>query len=138
MYRLYDNIKKKWVDNVYITPTGNIFIEKKTWYGLNKLVIVDEKDRYTIHRETGMYDKFDDMIYEGDICKLEFEDKTITGLVVYYDQHASFYLINYDNDTFYPMRDEYYKDHIEVIGAIMENKDLLGENANYQSVIKIQ
>lgn len=69
---------------------------------------------------TGLKDKYDDEIYEGDIVKDEIDEE-----IGYVEFSEGEYRIIYDNIAIILNRDEAF--YIEVIGNIYENKEFLGD-----------
>ena len=122
MYRVYDNKKKCWVrEGVYLSPNNDLFISKKTLFSAEKLSIVSDID-YTWHRDIGLYDKNNKLVFEGDICRCK--DGVFTGLVVYVRENAGYYLLDDEHMTYYPLGVD-YMDMIEVIGNVCENQELM-------------
>ena len=125
MYRLYDNFDRKWVtDHAYLSPF-DIVIEEGGWmkklFGFVKLCLGSDV-RYTIHRSTGMRDKNDRLIFEGDICNVK--DGEFTGIVSYVEEHCAYYLLDHQNAKFYPLGEAYH-DVVEVIGNVIDTPELI-------------
>ena len=124
MYRVYDNKEKGWVqDCIYLSPNDDLSMEKtkKSLFGKSKLTLVSEQ-RYTYQRDIGLLDKKGNLIFEGDICSTKSGD--VMGVIAYVSEHASYYLLDDREMKYYPLGEERCK-HLEVIGNIFENKDLL-------------
>ena len=122
MYRVYDNKKKCWVrEGVYLSPNNDLSTSKKALFGTEKLSLVSDI-QYTWHRDIGLYDKNNKLVFEGDICRCK--DGVFTGVVVYVREHAAYYLLDDENMKYYPLGIE-YMDMVEVIGNICENQDLI-------------
>ena len=122
MYRVYNNKEKCWVrDGVYLSPNNDLSTSKKTLFGAEKLSLVSD-NRYTWHRDIGLYDKNNKLVFEGDICKCK--DGVFTGVVSYVREHAAYYLLDDEHMTYYPLGVE-HMDMVEVIGNVLENQDLL-------------
>ena len=123
MYRVFNTKEKKWIkDNVYIVPSEDYFLSfEKKWYGNNKVYHVFGSG-YVLHRDIGLRDKNKQLIFEGDICSCKGGE--FIGVVAYVEEHASYYLLNEKDSTFYPLGTE-YRNMIEVIGNVLENQDLL-------------
>lgn len=125
MYRIFDNKEKVWVrEGIYLSPNNDLSTSKRALFGTEKLSLVSEQ-RYILHRDIGLRDKNNIAIFEGDICKVE--SINVTGVVVYAYDHASYYLLDYANSKYYTLGIEQCK-MVEVIGNIIENKDLLNLN----------
>lgn len=127
MYRVYDKKTENWIrDNVYLTPTEDIYIVKKRKiFGYEKTSLVSE-DRYIWQKEIGLQDKNKILIFEGDICRLE-NKKDVVGVVTYIKEHASYYLLDNKNKSYYIL-DEAFCKNMKIIGNVFNNKDLLKEN----------
>ena len=122
MYRVYSKNEKKWLkEGVYLSPNNDLYISKKTLFGTEKLILVSD-NKYIWHKDIGLYDKNDTLIFEGDICRIEHLD--IVGVIAYASERASYYIFDDKNSKYYTVRVDYCK-QIEVIGNICENQNLL-------------
>ena len=135
MFRVYDIKKERWIDNVYMTPDEELYEIKKNIFGVSKFrylsnAMVDDTDdmpteRYVVHRDIELYDMNDTLIYQGDIVRANVaDDKVVNGLVTYAHELASYIILCYDNDEYYVLG-ESVTTRVEVIGNILENKELL-------------
>ena len=125
MYRVYDNKEKKWVrEGIYLSPNNDLSTSKKALFGAEKLSLASEH-RYTYHRDIELYDKNNNLIFEGDICKIMHLD--VIGTIAYVSEHASYYLLDDKNLKFYPLSKDRCE-QIEIIGNVFDNKDLLHIN----------
>lgn len=120
MFRVYDNIGRKWVDNskILLSPQGQLveikrklFITKLTWIG----------EKYSYQNSIGVFDKNEQMIFEGDI--IEANNKI--GIVVYSEQLLSYIAINKKDNKYYPLNDKFCEEKVQVIGNNFDNPDLL-------------
>ena len=122
MIRVFDNVEKKWIrENIYLSPNNDLFISKRLPFGIEKLSLVSDS-RYIWHKDIGLNDKNNKLIFEGDICKAQ--DGVFTGVVAYVREQASYYLLDDEHMKYYPLGIE-YMEMVEVIGNVCENKNLL-------------
>lgn len=116
MYRIYDHSRHCFRDDMLILPDGALAICEKKMFGRYRLNIIWDEVSYTLHFDTGIYDKNKHVIFEGDICK----DKDGNEYVVGYGREVGAYcLFDYDNDLYYILVDEVGKD-VEVVGNVLE------------------
>ena len=107
------------------------YVTKKVTYLLERvghlLSIRDEKFNNIILMEyTGLKDKNNKEIYEGDIVKLRANHGI--GVIKYSDEWGAFVVEYIKPRPLVVLGMNYYKEDIEVIGNIYENSELLGEN----------
>ena len=122
MFRVFDQKQKCWVrEGIYLSPNNDLSTSKKALFGTEKLSLASD-NRYIWHRDIGLYDKNNKLVFEGDICKCK--NGVFTGVVVYVREHAAYYILDDEHLTYYPLGIE-YMDKVEVIGNIIENQDLL-------------
>ena len=117
MYRIYDNNTGQWRDDIIVLPDGAFAICKKTLFGNYKMNVLWNDEQFILHFDTGIYDKNDNVIFEGDICK----DKDGNEYVVGYSKETGNYcLFSYDNNLFYILVDKVGND-VEVVGNVFDN-----------------
>lgn len=122
-FRCWDRFKQRW-SNYKINDSTVYFMDKNTgvWYGsYNKRY----KD-FNLMQYTGLKDKNNKEIYEGDIVKLRANHGI--GVIKYSDEWGAFVVEYIKPRPLVVLGMSYYKEDIEVIGNIYENPELLGEN----------
>ena len=122
-FRAWDRFKQRW-SNYKINDGTVYFMDKNTgiWYGsYNKRY----KD-FNLMQYTGLKDKNNKEIYEGDIVKLRANHGI--GVVKYYDEWGAFIVEYIKLRPLAVLGMNYYKEDIEVLGNIYENPELLGVN----------
>ena len=77
---------------------------------------------------TGLKDKNNKEIYEGDIVKLRANHGI--GVIKYSDEWGAFVVEYIKSRPLAVLGMNYYKEDIEILGNIYENPELLGENNN--------
>lgn len=137
MYRVYERESKHLVrDNVFLAPNGDIYVSSQGFIAekldLNKLDLVSNED-YIWQKSIGVFDKFGKMIFEGDIVKARITKRVYNNnieeivesdeicVVSYIPQHASYYMFNRKNHSYYSFDIENISERIEVVGNIVRN-----------------
>ena len=120
-YRVYDNEKKRWIkDNIYLNPNGDLFLIKPALFGMLKIPLTLDNDRYIYHNDINLYDKNEVLVYEGDYVRARVaEDKEEVGLVSYAFELSAYVILCVDSDTFYTLGSN-VSSEIEVIGNIFD------------------
>lgn len=120
-YRVYDNEKKVWLkDNIYLNPNGELFLIKKSIFGMVKVPLVLSPDRYIYHKSINLWDKNQKQVHEGDYINAQVsEDKSVIGLVAFAAELSSYVILCVDSDEYYTLGSE-ITEYIEVIGNIFD------------------
>lgn len=122
MYRVYDTKENKWVkEGIYLSPNNDLSTSKKAMFGAEKLTLVSNQ-RYVDQRDIGLHDKNGNLIFEGDICKINHLN--VIGVIAYAPFHAAYYLFDYEHSKYYVLNAEKCK-LMEIVGNIFENRDLI-------------
>ena len=124
MFRVYDVEEKKWIrKNIYLSPNEELFLIKKSWFGLVKRPIELHQDKYIYHNDINLYDKDNVLVYEGDFIKAQVEeDKSVIGLVAYARELSSYVILCVDSDEFYTLGSN-VSSEIKVIGNVFDGYD---------------
>ena len=120
MFRVYNAEKKQWVkDDIYLNPNGELFLIKQSLFGWIKVPMVLD-DKYVYHRDIDLYDKNQNLVFEGDYIRARIaEDKEEIGLVSYAHELSAYVILCVDSDTFYTLGSE-TTEFIEVIGNVFD------------------
>lgn len=121
MFRVYDTEKKCWIkDNIYLNSDGELFMIKRSVFGLIKLPLALSQDRYIFHKAIDLWDKNNVRIFEGDYIQARVdEDKSVVGLVAFAHELSAYVILCVDSDTFYTLGSE-VTEHIQVIGNVFD------------------
>lgn len=120
-FRVYDSEKKEWVkDNIYLNPDGELFLIKKSIFGMVKVPLTLSQDRYIYHKAIDLWDKNQSQVHEGDYVKAQVsEDKSVVGLVAFAIELSAWVILCVDSDEFYTLGSE-YTELIEVVGNVFD------------------
>ena len=120
-YRVYDTKKKFWLkDNIYLNPDGELFLIKKSMFGMVKVPLALSQDRYIYHKAIDLWDKNQRQVYEGDYIQAQVsEDKSVVGLVAFAVELSSWVILCVDSDEFYTLGSD-VSSEIEVIGNVFD------------------
>ena len=136
MYRVWDNIEKRWVkDGIFLSPLPNsdLYVLKKNFLGKDKLTLALD-DRYVIHRFIELYDKDSNMVYEGDIIEAQIsEDIVVIGIVTYAPELSSYIIVCFDPDEFYVLGSDICQ-YIKVIGNVFDTPDLIKDKGKENNI----
>lgn len=129
-FRVYDNEQKKWVkNNIYLSPDDELFLIKQSLFGMVKVPLALDSERYICHKDIGLLDRNNKEVFEGDYIKAvvgkvdendeNSEDKIEIGLVAYAAELSAYIILCVDSDTFYTLGSE-VTEYIEVIGNVFD------------------
>ena len=123
MFRVYDTKKRKWLkENIYLTPNYDLYMSKKNLFGIERLKLLQDS-HYVYHRAIDLFDKNEQLIYEGDYLKCKVsEDKIVYGLVTYAIELSAYVILCVDSDEFYTLGSEVCE-FIEVVGNVFDGYD---------------
>ena len=116
MYRIYDDKRECWRDDMLIMPDGAFAEYRKTMFGNYKMIPKFDESHYILHYDIGIYDKNHSPIFEGDICRNE---KNETYIVAYSNQTLSYCLFGRENDVYYILSEDVGKE-IEIVGNVID------------------
>jgi len=118
-YRVYDKKKKKFViDNVYLTPDGELVESKKSLFG-NKMTFVDG-NRFVYQRYIGLEDKNNVPIYIGDTLEaVVAEDRIVKGVVTFAEELSAYIILCFDPDEFFTLGTDVVQ-FISVVGNVFD------------------
>lgn len=137
-FRVYDNEKKTWLrDNVYLNPNGELFLIKQAIFGMAKVPLALDSERYIYHEDIGLTDKAGREVFEGDYIRAvvgkvdendeNSEDKVEIGLVSYAHELSAYVILCVDSDTFYTLGSSVCE-YIEIIGNVFDGYDELNRD----------
>lgn len=120
MFRVYDNKEQKWVkDDIYLNPNDELFMVKKSLLGSQTLNLLSQY-QYIFHKDIGICDKNNNLVYEGDYIKAQVEEnRAVIGLVAYATELSSYIILCVDSDEFYTLGSE-VSSEIEIIGNVFD------------------
>lgn len=119
-FRVYDKKKKKFVvDNVYLTPDGELVETKKSLLG-NKMTFIDQ-NRFVYQRYIELNDKNETPIYIGDILEAQVaDDKMVKGMVTFAPELSAYIILCDETSEYFTLGSEVVK-FITVIGNVFDN-----------------
>ena len=120
-FRVYDNEQNKWVkENVYLNTNGDLFLIKQSLFGMVKVPLALDANRYVYHKAIELWDKNQVQVYEGDYLEAQVaEDKTVIGLVAFAHELSAYVILCVDSDEFYTLGSD-VSEEISVIGNVFD------------------
>lgn len=115
MFRCYDNKERVWLSDVLMLPDGTLFAYEKRKLLSDKLVLIDDKERYIVQYDIALFDKNGCQLYEGDVC----DTPDGKGVVAFSEDVGCYCAFNFENVTYYPLTSESCK-QIEVTGNVCD------------------
>lgn len=133
-FRVWNSSSKEYISNnfVYMSPNGELLfapiLSKPNLYKQVSDILDGEN---IVERWTGLKDKNDKDIYEGDICSFTSKTGKHVGTVEWLDDLAGFGLRMIKNNFLYTFSEldtmGINLDTLEVVGNIRENPEFLEE-----------
>jgi uncharacterized phage protein (TIGR01671 family) len=127
-FRAWDSVKKKFVEHFFITDNGLICNMERPTSGYNSPIPV-EKSELILMQSTGLKDKNNKEIFEGDIIRYDIDVVDIKkhptlGFYTVLDGREGFFGDGMSINDFEEDAKEFSKT-VEIIGNIHENPELL-------------
>lgn len=120
-FRGVDNANDEWIYGSLVKVDDDYYILED---GETQAHSYNRVDKDSIGQYTGLKDKYNNEIYEGDILELTYFDDSKNVMYVSYNDSAKFVLIEQVKNLSINM--EFFdKENMEVIGNIYEDKELL-------------
>ena len=127
-FRVYDTKKKEWIhDNVYMNSNGDLFKIKQSLFGMVRVPLALDSERYVVHESIGLSDKNNKEVYVGDYIRANVgktdensEDKIEIGLVAYAHELSAYVILCVNSDTFYTLGSQVCE-YIEIIGNVFDS-----------------
>jgi uncharacterized phage protein (TIGR01671 family) len=113
---------KEWIEGI-VFPQDNDIVIMLFQRPMDGLLVGEEINPETVEQYTGLTDKNDTKIFEGDIIQNVTEGKT--AVVQWFSEYSAFMLWCKSKNQVYWLYDNDFH-NIEVIGNIYDNPELLG------------
>lgn len=119
VFRVYDNERNYWLDDVYMTSSGDLVMIKKT-LGLVRYSITLDPSRFIYHKSIDLQDVNGIEVYEGDylLAKID-EDKEVVGLVVFADELSAYIILVEETSEYYTLGSGVIKS-ISIVGNVFD------------------
>ena len=126
MYRVRDVKHNKWIEKgVYLNPIGDLVKIKKGFLRTKEKLL--NPSNYEFQYSTGIKDKNNILVYEGDIIIADIMGEEIKTLCVFSDYTCSYVLLDFISNKYYTLSKDKNRS-IKVIGNIYDNKELMEDN----------
>lgn len=121
MFRVFDTEKKRWIkDNIYLNANDELFLIKRSVFGMVRVPLALSDDRYICHKDIGLVDRVGREIFEGDYIQAQVsDDKSVIGLVAFAIELSAWVILCVDSDEFYTLGSETIE-FIEIIGNVFD------------------
>lgn len=128
-YRVYDNEKKCWIkDNIYLNPDGELFLIKQSLFGMVKVPLALDLERYVYHRAIDLWDKYGKLVYEGDYIRAQVDENTsVIGMVAYAQDLSAYVILVESTQEFFTLGSE-TTEFIQVIGNVFDGYEEVVQN----------
>lgn len=125
MIRVYDKKEERWMHGDFcILSNGDLAELKKRPFGTEKIELLSN-ERYIWHEDIKLYDSIGNLIFEGDICRLDVPDnESLYCFVAYIPERAAYLLFDEKNLNYYNI-DENIRNIMSVVGNVIDNQDIL-------------
>ncbi len=126
MYRVRDVKHNKWIDKgVYLNTFGDLVKIKKSFFRTKEKLF--NHSNYELQYSTGIKDKNNILVYEGDIIIADIMGEEIKTLCVFSDYICSYVLLDFISNKYYTLSKDKSR-VIKVIGNIYDNQELIKGN----------
>ena len=127
MFRIFDKIENEWMDNedVALTPDGDIVLIRTGFFGKITLEYSQEDSRYIVHKDVELFDKEDELIYEGDFCE---SDDGRVGLIYYSTERAAYVFLDVVNQEYLELSDAICSHWLTVVGNVFDTPEYGSSN----------
>lgn len=134
LFRVYDNSLKKWIrSNIYMNPDGELFKINQGLFGMVKVPMILDADRYIYHENINLTDKNGYEIFKGDYLRATIDDtKVVVGLVAYAHELSAYVILCVDSDEFFTLGSETVE-YIEIIGNVFDGYATTDGSIKYEN-----